>query len=304
MSKSKSKKITIIDNDTSDETEIIIDKIKKKTTTKKVNNIIVDNDTSDKDTSDKDKIWGHIFKSIDYDCENEKIITAEDIKKAGKEWKGKANQFEPRLLCKQDTDEERPDIFKKNNICILSIENGKYLLTKNTIYFNLEYPKVQHTTIKKNTDSLLLKLGNSESTLLDNLKYSGIFEKENYLNEKILFGPLLGGRHRCSFKTKLGDKDIEICGSQYETDACYESENKILLIECKSKSQLDSFNIRQIYYPYRSIYDLINGKKEIIPLIINKDKNDFIHIWKFKFDNSLEMSSIKKIDYRKYKLTD
>jgi hypothetical protein len=77
-----------------------------------------------------------------------------------------------------------------------------------------------------------------------------------------------------------------------------------LLIECKNKLQLNSFNIRQIYYPYRSIYDLINNKKEIIPLIINKDKNDFIHIWKFKFDNSLEMSSIKNIDYKKYKLID
>ena len=182
MSKSRVKNI-IVENE--DKNEIIIDKSKKKTTTKKVNNIIVENDTSDKETTDKNKIWEHIFKCVDYDCEDEKIITAEDIKKAGKEWKGKANQFEPRLLCKQDTDEERPEIFKKNNICILSIENGKYLLTKNTIYYNLEYPKLQHTTIKKNTASLLLKLGNSESTLLDNLKYSGIFEKENYLNEKI-----------------------------------------------------------------------------------------------------------------------
>jgi hypothetical protein len=150
----------------------------------------------------------------------------------------------------------------------------------------------------------LLKLGNSESTLLDNLKYSGVFERENYLNEQILFGSLLSGRHRCSFKTKLGNTEITIKGSQYETDACYESKNKILLIECKNKLQLNSFNIRQIYYPYRSIYDLINNKKEIIPLIINKDKNDFIHIWKFKFDNSLEMSSIKNIDYKKYKLID
>jgi hypothetical protein len=111
---------------------------------------------------------------------------------------------------------------------------------------------------------------------------------------------LLNGRHRCSFKTKIGNNEVEISGSQYETDACYESENKILLIECKGVNNLSSFNIRQLYYPYRTIYDTIEGKKEIITLFINKDKNNIIHIWKFEFENPLVMTSIKNIGYHKY----
>ena len=88
MSKTRSIKIIISDKE-EDNNEIIIDNSKKKTTTKKVNNIIVENDTSDTETTDKNKIWEHIFKCVDYDCVDEKIITAEDIKKLEKNGKEK-----------------------------------------------------------------------------------------------------------------------------------------------------------------------------------------------------------------------
>ena len=149
------------------------------------------NDNNDNNDNKNNKIWKHICKCINYDCNDERTISANDIKNASNTWEGTKNQFEPRLLCKQDTSDGRPEIFKKNNICILSIENGKYLLTKNNIYIDLEYQKVKHTDIKKNSLSLLLKLGNSESTLIDNLRYSGIFEKNIYLNEEIKYGSLL-----------------------------------------------------------------------------------------------------------------
>lgn len=264
-------------------------------------NIVNKDDDEDDKQSLKNNIWKHIFNEIKYNGDNEVIITAEEIKKCGKTWKGKNNQFEPRLLCKQDCVEDKPQIFKDYNINIISIKNGEYLLTKNLIYFVLEYPKVKINKIKKNEDSLLLNIGNSESSLIDNLRYSGLFETSQYLDEKILFGSLLNGRHRCSFKTKIGTKEVDIEGSQYETDACYESKNKILLIECKGINNLSSFNIRQLYYPYRTIYDKVNGVKEIITLFINKDKNNIIHIWKFEFENPLIMSSIKNTGYHKYK---
>jgi hypothetical protein len=266
----------------------------------KLSKINIVNEDNDNKHSSKNDIWKHIFNEIKYNGDKEIVITAEEIKKCGKTWKGKNNQFEPRLLCKQDCVEDKPKIFKDYNINIISIKNGEYLLTKNIIYFNLEYPKVKINKIKKNDDSLLLNIGDSESSLIDNLRYSGLFEKSQYLGEKILFGSLLNGRHRCSFKTKIGSKEVNIEGSQYETDACYESKNKILLIECKGVNNLSSFNIRQLYYPYRTIYDKLNGMKEIMTLFINKDKNNVIHIWIFEFENPLVMTSIINTGYHKY----
>ncbi len=248
----------------------------------------------------KNKVWTHIFQEIKYKGDKDIIITANDIKKSKSTWKGENNQFEPRLLCKQDSDKDRPKIFKEYEIYIISIKNGEYLLTKNSIYYKLTYPKSKILEINKNDDSLLLSIGNSESSLIDNLRYAGLFEKKQYLGEKIKYGPLLGGRHRCSFSTKIGEKQVDISGSQYETDACFESENKILLIECKGVNKLKSFNIRQLYYPFRCIYDVVKDKKEIITIFINKDKDDNIHIWKFEFENPLELTSIKNIGYHKY----
>jgi len=250
--------------------------------------------------SKNDEIWKHIFNEINYDGKSDITITAEQIKKCKNTWSGKNNQFEPRLLCKQDCDLDRPKIFKDNNLFIIPVKNGEYLLTNNSIYFKLTYTKTKIIKIKKNTNSMLLTIGNSETSLIDNLRYSGLFEKKQYLKEPILFGSLLNGRHRCNFNTQLENKSIEIHGVQYETDACYESENKILLLEAKSINNIDSFNIRQLYYPYRTIYDVVKDKKEILSLFINKDSNNVIHIWKFIFTNPFVMTSIQNIGYNTY----
>ena len=258
-------------------------------------------DTNTSLDTDTISIWEHILDSIKYKGIGEKIIKSSDIKKAKDTWKGKKSQFEPRLLCKQDTYESIPHIFKKYNICIISIKNGEYLLTKTNIYHNLEYKnETPIIEIRKNTNSLILNIGNSESSNLDNLRYSGIFESSEYLNESILYGSLLNGRHRCSFTMKLGSENVDVNGSQYETDGCYESENKILLIECKT-NKIKNFNIRQLYYPYRTIYDSIKQKKEIIPIFITTH-NEIIYIWKFIFTNPLDFTSIKCISYKRYKL--
>jgi len=250
-----------------------------------------------------DDVWTHILNYISYDGANETIITSKQIKDAKKTWKGKQCQFEPRLLCKRDTYEKLPEIFKKYGICIISVSNSEYLLTKTNIYHTLVYNNDSEIIkIHKNNSSFLLNIGNSEMSMIDNLRYTDLFESAEYLNEPILFGSLLGGRHRCRFKTILGDKEIDVRGSQYETDSCYESQNKILLIEAK-KEVNKTFNIRQLYYPFRPIYDAVQNKKEIIPIFINMDENtQIIHIWKFIFTNPLEITSITCVAYNKYQL--
>ena len=179
----------------------------------------------------KNDIWLHILKTHNYQPNNKKnfTITSNMIKECKKTWHGKS-QFEPRLLCKQDTIEKLPKIFKLLGINIISVKNGEYLITKSNIYHKLDYTmNFKEINCKINNKSLLINYGNSETTLLDTLRYNGIFEHSEFLDESILYGPLLGGRHRCKFKMKLDGLEIDVCGSQFETDGCYESENKILL---------------------------------------------------------------------------
>jgi hypothetical protein len=236
--------------------------------------------------------WTHIFETLAYAGAGDLEITAETIKQCGKTWLGKANQFEPRLLCYQSSDRDRPEIFKQYGLCILPIKNGTYLLTKNNIYSKLDYSQIGEKIFARDTSSTILSLGKSETSLIDNMRYSGIFEY--ILEEPITHGPLLNGRHRISIPSmKLGEKTISISGVQYETDACFETLNKILIIECKaSAKEIPSFNIRQLFFPYTAVRQHNNHHKEIVCAFIHEISNQ-IHVWTYDFTDPLAMESIE-----------
>jgi len=236
--------------------------------------------------------WTHVLNCQNYDGSCEITISSKQIKESKTTWKGPANQFEPRNFAYQMSSESRPDIFKKNGIYMFPVKNGTYMLTKNKIYENLDYTPVETIIVNRDTSSLLLSIGNSESSFIDNLRYSGVFERPEFLNEPITHGSLLNGRHRCNFEMKLGDTPYSIKGVQYEADSCFESSNKILIIEGKNtNARLNSFNIRQLYFPYREIFEKTKAKKEIICLFIHNCVN-VVHIWKYHFAIPTQMDSI------------
>ena len=245
--------------------------------------------------------WEHIFNTLNYNGSEDFIITAEQIKKCGKTWKGVATQFEPRLLCYQTSANTRPSLFKNLGLCIISIENGTYLITKNNLYMPLSYEKMNPIVIQCDKSSLILNLSSGEKAMIDTMYYSKVFEREEFLGEKITHGPLLGGRHRITTKMNLGGKDIDIESVQYETDSCFESANKILLIEAKAENkQYDSFNIRQLYFPFVAIKQLVGDKKNIISVFIHLYKN-IIYIWKYTFTDITKIDSIILTGYYTYR---
>ena len=240
--------------------------------------------------------WEHILNCqpiADITNSSDILLTSKQIKECKTTWTGSVTQqFEPRLLAYQITADTRPEIFQRYGLSIIPVRHGQYVLTKNKIYQRLDYTPVEVTSVTVDTTSLLLSIGDSESSLIDRLRYSGVFEREEFLNEPITHGSLLNGRHRCSFDMQLGETSYSIKGVQYEIDSCFESEHKILIIECKNtNSPFDSFNIRQLYFPYREILEKTFGKKEIICLFIHNCMND-VHIWKYRFETPTRMDSI------------
>lgn len=256
-----------------------------------------------KDISIMSEPWEHILESLSYKNEDNFIVTAEHIKKCGKTWKGSANQFEPRLLAYQTSSESRPPIFKKLGLCILPIKNGTYMLCKNNLYCSLDYSGDKVIPIDRDKSSVILSIGGSETSLIDNLKYSGVFEREEILGEKITHGPMLNGRHRCNLDMLLGDKKISIAGVQYETDSCFESAHKVLIIEGKSSTkEIDSFNIRQLYFPFRECYKHAKDKKDIVCIFVHELKK-ITHIWKYTFKEPDRMDSIELCGHYMYKFS-
>lgn len=237
--------------------------------------------------------WTHIFEKLGITGDTEFTITAKQIKECGKSWKGIADQFEPRLLCYQTSADSRPALFKTCGLHLIPIKNGSYLATKTSVYKELSYTTIQPIQINRDKSSCLLTVGGSEISLIDNLRYAGVFERPEILGEPITHGPLLGGRHRITTSFIHGEKELEISGVQFETDSCFESLNQILICEGKSGARpIDSFNIRQLYFPYRVAMQKADGKKNVICVFIHEFKGT-INIWKYTFTDINRMDSIR-----------
>jgi len=255
-------------------------------------------------TMNKMSPWTHILKCVEYKGEDNFVITADQIKACGKTWTGSASQFEPRLLCYQTSSDARPEEFKTKGLYIFPIKNGTYILTKHNIYMSLKYEEKPAVLINRDLSSAMLNIGGSETSLIDNLRYSGVFERPEILGERITHGPLLNGRHRISLDYMgLGSGSISVSGVQYETDSCFESAGKILIIEGKSSAKpIDSFNIRQLYFPYREALRISSGKKPIICLFIN-ELGGLVRIWKYMFQDPNRLDSITLMGYYVYKFS-
>lgn len=202
-----------------------------------------------------DEAWGKIFERLHLLPEIERqgfvYVSADDIKAA-------SDKREPRLLAKQDTKNSRPDVFKKNKLSILPVENGKYIIfldESTRTYYPLdkiiaEIPTEEYRPGKdyRQYQSLDIRNLSSESQAIDFANLVSLlktFTREEELNltirgrqrsEKFLV-VIPGSHHRA-----------EIDGVQIEVDAGYESPEKIYIFEAKL-GRVEDFNIRQLYYP-------------------------------------------------------
>lgn len=241
------------------------------------------------------QLWEDIFK--DYNI-------LEMIKKKGY-FKITADQIrnykEPRLMTKFDFSKQLPQIFKDNQLGILPIRNGKYIIGKfelfeklsNTNYDNIEIKKVKLPSFLETIDPDNIY---SESNALKVALLSGMFE--DAFEEK-LFETIQGKMRTNQFEFNIYSGDVKskinVDGVAIEIDGGYESESKVVLVEAKNYLPND-FIIRQLYYPYRFWTCKIN--KNIIPVFFAYDNgiyNMFIYEFKDLFNyNSIKLNSIKR----------
>jgi len=75
------------------------------------------------------------------------IITADNIKEVTKHLK-KTGDREPRILCKHDTREKRPQVFIDNDLFMLPIKNGTYAIIQGEGYVDIPDISVPPTIYK------------------------------------------------------------------------------------------------------------------------------------------------------------
>ncbi|HBY19998.1 MAG: hypothetical protein A2Y24_01465 [Clostridiales bacterium GWE2_32_10] len=213
------------------------------------------------------------------------------------------NEFrEARLMTKFDNMSNLPEIFKNNELAILPLTRGSYILSRFEAYKKLD--NINDEIIKVNFPKYIQSINyesiNSEATAINCAYVSGIIA--DFVEDDELL-PTVNGRmssEEFSFniKSKFDEKNIKIDvkNSQIEIDGGYEGLKNLTLIEAKNFLS-DDFLIRQLYYPFRLWQRSISKEVRTVFMVYT---NGLFSLYEYKFmepDNYNSLVLVKQKNY-------
>lgn len=247
------------------------------------------------------KPWNSIFEaykihSHDFD-KSPFILTAEQIKQATAHFKS-TNEREVRVLCKQDTREDRPDIFVEKGLFILPTRNGRYAIMKGEGYIDI--PEIEKKskiyTSKLDFELETSKIGNSEMQHLDFAYASSLIR--TFLEDESLVLTIRGRKYTPKFDFYVGGHMLTTESVQTEVDAGYEGRRQVVLIEAKNSASKNII-IRQLYYPFRQWQ--LHTNKKVNVLFFEKRKDEY-SLWQFAFKDDTNYNSIELVRSAKFEI--
>ncbi|MWV62690.1 hypothetical protein DCO58_02815 [Helicobacter saguini] len=238
------------------------------------------------------KIYKHNFNAAPF------YINTNMIKPCVKDF-SKTSQKEVRILCKQDSKEDRPNIFIENDLFVLPIKNGEYIICKGCGYVDIPSIDEESSIYKSKLDFELKSsnVGNSEMQHLDFAYASSLIR--TFLDDDSLVLSIRGRKYtpHFTFNTNLY-QNIEVVSVQTEVDSGFEGRNNVVLVEAKN-SQTTNVIIRQLYYPFRQWS--IHTQKQVKTIFFEKRDNEYL-IWEFGFSDVLNYNSIFLKQAKKFKI--
>ncbi len=247
----------------------------------------------------RDTVWTKIFERYqmqlhDFD-KTPFLITNKQIKDVSRHF-DTTSEREVRVLCKQDTREDRPEVFKQNGLFLLPTTNSSYAIVKGEGYVDI--PPIARTT-EWYVSQLDYKLetsmiGNSEMQHIDFAYASSLIRTA--LNDDSLVLTIRGRKYTPQFSFYVGRSEIQVASVQTEVDAGYEGRDRVVLVEAKSASAANTI-IRQLYYPFRQWRQATD--KKIVSLFFAKNGDEY-SIWNFEFTDPQNYNSIRLIDSHKF----
>ncbi|GAB4141833.1 MAG: hypothetical protein Fur0024_4130 [Patescibacteria group bacterium] len=251
------------------------------------------------------KSWKKIFddyKILNHDFNKSPfLLSATQIKRACQNFK-KTGEKEVRILCKQDSREDRPDIFVKNNLFLLPVKNGYYNIIKGEGYIDISKITKEEVVYSSKLEFQLdtTKIGDSEMQHLDYAYAASLIR--TFMEDPSLVLTIRGRKYTPEFEFYVGKQLIKVSSVQTEVDAGYEGKNQVVLIEAKNFSATNVI-IRQLYYPFRQWQE--KTKKKVVTLFFDKERGkDVYSIWQFEFSDPKNYNSIKLVKSGKFRIVE
>jgi len=213
---------------------------------------------------------------------------------------------EARLMAKFDKSSQLPEVFQENNLSILPVTRGEYLIGRFQTHDKIAYPIIKPRPVAiPNLQTLDFTNLYSESSALLFAFNSGIIQ-DIMGSDKVWF-TVNGRMSSGGFDFIINDSvavgnhhAVSVQNAQVEIDAGYESRDSFCICEAKNMAT-EELLIRQLYYPYR----LWQGKisKEIIPVFF-VFSNDVFHLFRYGFEDIKMYNSIKLLEHKAYTFAD
>ncbi len=245
-----------------------------------------------------DRAWAQLF---------DKYRILENIERNGyfEITSAQINQFrEARLMTKFDHRVNLPSMFAENNLAILPVTRGKYIISHFEAYKDFEHSTAEVTRISlpEHIESIDCENISSESVAINCAYVSGILA--DFLEDEELFPTVSGRMSSGSFSFYIENTlskskvEVNVENSQIEIDGGYEGTKILSLIEAKNYIS-DDFLIRQLYYPFR----LWRSKlvKKIIPVFLVYS-NGIFSLYQYEFQDPDNYNSLVLTKQKNYSM--
>lgn len=246
-----------------------------------------------------DESWEAIFakcKLVRHNFDNAPyIIEAAQIKEACQHFK-KTGQKEVRILCKQDTREKRPRIFRDKGLFLLPVKNGTYAIIKGEGYVDIPEITSPLQEYEGKLDFPLVSSGQGDSEM-QHLDYAYAASLvRTFAGDDSLVLTIRGRKYTPEFDFTVGGRFSIVANHvQTEVDSGYEGREGIVLVEAKNAATRNTI-IRQLYYPYRQ-WKIFTGKDVAVMFFEKRKTKDGkgggeYHLWQFIFKDEKDYNSI------------
>jgi hypothetical protein len=237
----------------------------------------------------KKEKWSGIISTLNLDLSQPiNYVSAEQIKQISHE--------EPRLMAKMDRYEQLPKIFKDNNVVLFPLSRKHYAIVKGKGYHEIEEITDRPAThVTEYPIPQSIADFESEQVFLNRAYSTGLVERFAKLSG--LSAPLQIRVDTPPFNFRLNRSTIFVDRAQMEIDAITENPDTLVTVEAKIGVPA-TFNIRQIYYPFRTF--LQKGKKVRNLLFCFEPIKSAYMIWEYEFGPYDKLDSIRLIQSKKY----
>jgi len=213
---------------------------------------------------------------------------------------------EPRLMAKFDHTINLPKIFADNQLAILPITRGDYVISHFEAYHNFEDDNAPVTRVALPTYIQSLDSNNipSEAIALNCAVVAGIVA--DFLQDEDLVSTVSGRMGSGAFNFHIANSNtntpfqVQVNNSQIEIDAAYEGVRGLALFEAK-RDLSEDFLVRQLYYPYRVWRSRVT--KPVRPLFLVYS-NGIYRLYEYNFQDLNNYSSLVLVNQKNYSVED